>query len=269
MSNPSCRLRNSDIRTVYLLLGECCELGADPLVWRQHMLLRINEIFSCVASSDIMSVLHISKTGLVAIPCQVASHGQITREQTTILSHCCEQMPLQDNPLGYRLSMNCPDNHCQAGHRRGWVSNRDWERCSWSVNYLQSLKWGDNLIGVVRKAKNLRLLNLARARGDSHFGARAGAVLQLFLSELEKISETRLSPMTQASLTNLSLRMRQVLLALAAGDNEKQIAIKLSISRSTVHEYVRRLYARYGVASRGELLVRAARQLHASKIVNE
>jgi DNA-binding NarL/FixJ family response regulator len=59
-------------------------------------------------------------------------------------------------------------------------------------------------------------------------------------------------------------RLREVAIALAHGDNEKQIALRLALSRNTVHEYVRRLLERYGVSSRGELLVKIARQLHAS-----
>lgn len=31
------RPRLREIRDLYLLVGECCELGADPLAWRQHM----------------------------------------------------------------------------------------------------------------------------------------------------------------------------------------------------------------------------------------
>ena len=42
----------------------------------------------------------------------------------------------------------------------------------------------------------------------------------------------------------------------AAGLSNDQIADKLSLSRHTVHVYVKSLYRRYGVSSRGELLAR-------------
>jgi DNA-binding NarL/FixJ family response regulator len=54
----------------------------------------------------------------------------------------------------------------------------------------------------------------------------------------------------------LSRRQRQTLELLLSGNAEKQIASHLSISRHTVHVYVKSLYKRFGVCSRGELLAR-------------
>jgi DNA-binding CsgD family transcriptional regulator len=54
----------------------------------------------------------------------------------------------------------------------------------------------------------------------------------------------------------LSPRMHQTLQRLLAGDSEKQIALRLDRSRHTVHVYVKQLYKRFGVCSRGELLAR-------------
>jgi DNA-binding NarL/FixJ family response regulator len=52
----------------------------------------------------------------------------------------------------------------------------------------------------------------------------------------------------------LGPRLRQTLELLLAGDGEKQIAGKLSLSRHTVHDYVKVVYRRFGVSSRAELL---------------
>jgi len=49
-------------------------------------------------------------------------------------------------------------------------------------------------------------------------------------------------------------RQRQTLDRLLAGDSEKQIAARLEVSKHTVHIYVKSLYRRFGVCSRGELL---------------
>lgn len=50
--------------------------------------------------------------------------------------------------------------------------------------------------------------------------------------------------------------MRQVLDRLLAGDGEKQIASRIGCSRHTVHVYVKAIYRRFGVCTRGELLAR-------------
>jgi len=49
-------------------------------------------------------------------------------------------------------------------------------------------------------------------------------------------------------------RLHQTLGRLLAGDSEKQIAARLGVSPHTIHVYVKNLYKRYKVNSRGELL---------------
>jgi DNA-binding CsgD family transcriptional regulator len=58
----------------------------------------------------------------------------------------------------------------------------------------------------------------------------------------------------------LSQRERQTLELLLTGNAEKQIAAQLKISRHTVHVYVKSLYKRFDVNSRGELLARWVQQ---------
>jgi DNA-binding CsgD family transcriptional regulator len=58
------------------------------------------------------------------------------------------------------------------------------------------------------------------------------------------------------STHGLSPRMAQTLSSLLGGDSEKQVAAKLRLSQHTVHVYVKALYKRYGVSSRGELLAK-------------
>ena len=55
---------------------------------------------------------------------------------------------------------------------------------------------------------------------------------------------------------DLSPRMSETLRRLLAGDSEKQIAGHLGVSPHTVHVYVKAIYRRYEVSSRGELLSR-------------
>jgi hypothetical protein len=57
----------------------------------------------------------------------------------------------------------------------------------------------------------------------------------------------------------LPTRLRQTLQGLIKGDSEKQIAFKLGISQHTVHVYVKQLYKRLRVSSRGELMAKFMR----------
>lgn len=65
---------------------------------------------------------------------------------------------------------------------------------------------------------------------------------------------------TPAPAVPLSPRTRQTLDCLLAGDSEKQVAARLGLSRHTVHVYVKTLYRRFGVSSRGELFARFVRR---------
>jgi DNA-binding CsgD family transcriptional regulator len=64
-------------------------------------------------------------------------------------------------------------------------------------------------------------------------------------------------PITGASdRPPLSPRQRQTLELLLDGKSEKEIAHRLTISRHTVHVYVKSLYKQFDVCSRAELLAR-------------
>jgi DNA-binding NarL/FixJ family response regulator len=60
----------------------------------------------------------------------------------------------------------------------------------------------------------------------------------------------------QDPASDLPPRLAQTLAELQAGSSEKQVSIKLGISRHTVHNYVKALHRRLGVSSRGELLAK-------------
>lgn len=84
-------------------------------------------------------------------------------------------------------------------------------------------------------------------------------VLAAFIGVTPLLRGTWNPPATpqQAALGDVPLRLRKVLACLLDGDSEKQAATKLKLSQHTVHSYVKKLYAHFGVRSRAELLVRA------------
>ncbi|HRX84719.1 MAG TPA: helix-turn-helix transcriptional regulator, partial [Phycisphaerae bacterium] len=54
----------------------------------------------------------------------------------------------------------------------------------------------------------------------------------------------------------LTPREREVYRELKTGLSEKEIAVRLGISRHTVHDHVKRIYVAFGVSGRAELLTR-------------
>lgn len=59
-----------------------------------------------------------------------------------------------------------------------------------------------------------------------------------------------------AADVDLPPRLRRLLERMLLGESEKEAAASLALSRHTVHEYVKQLYRRLGVASRAELMAR-------------
>jgi DNA-binding CsgD family transcriptional regulator len=98
-----------------------------------------------------------------------------------------------------------------------------------------------------------------RAFGDRYFTQRDEALLSLFHDELARLVGTVLSA-GPSPLSGLSPRLRQTLHALLAGDSEKQVALRLGISRHTAHEYIAALYRRFDVRTRAELLAYCIRR---------
>jgi DNA-binding CsgD family transcriptional regulator len=68
---------------------------------------------------------------------------------------------------------------------------------------------------------------------------------------------------------DLSPRMRQTLRLLLIGNQEKEIARHLNLSRNTVHVYVKALYRQYHVSCRGELLSKFLRPMAGEDLPEE
>ena len=68
------------------------------------------------------------------------------------------------------------------------------------------------------------------------------------LAAPERIAEESLSP-----------RLRQTLGCLLEGHSEKEIADRLGLSATTIHQYVTALYRHFGVQSRAQLMAQTLR----------
>lgn len=76
------------------------------------------------------------------------------------------------------------------------------------------------------------------------------------LADVCRLIGEEITGKTALTTDDLSPRMEQTLRSLLNGDSEKQVATRLGVSPHTVHVYVKAIYRKYGVSSRGELLAR-------------
>jgi DNA-binding NarL/FixJ family response regulator len=98
------------------------------------------------------------------------------------------------------------------------------------------------------------VIALNRALGDRDFSPRERRQLNFFHAELGRLMGGPLVRTNEASVAQLSPRLEQTLACLLEGDSEKQVAARLGLSHTTVHQYVTTLYRHFSVQSRAQLV---------------
>jgi DNA-binding NarL/FixJ family response regulator len=101
---------------------------------------------------------------------------------------------------------------------------------------------------------------IERALGEADFSQRDKVLVQELNAALAPLVGGPLAPFTDPSPTTLAPRVRQVLRCLLEGDGDKQIAVRLGLTRHTVNQYAKTIFRHFGVASRSELLARWIRR---------
>lgn len=249
--NKSKRLRLMDLRKAYLLVGECCELGNDPKLWRMHLLDGLKRILGGdFAGWAIGSVLPNGAPGMMQELMDVGLEARETewiRDQINAdpIEHPAVRLafPLKRRILTFRRPELVPDN--------------EWYGSDY-FNEVHAPAGTDDFIGCYLKVgpAEVEALSVGRACGDKLFAPREGGLFRVVAVEIARLMGSRLTSFHGPTVLNLPQRQRQVLLCLLEGDNEKQVAFRLGISKPTVHEHVKRLHRYFDVASRGELLAR-------------
>lgn len=252
----STRLRTRDLRNLYQLLGECCELGADPIAWREHLSGQLPSQFG-------FQVVHYLEVKVVATPFRELHWARPLYGVAIGYSTPSDRKPLEAH-LEKGRPEDCPcitpdwlQRTLKVGH---WSSSPDRSAYLQTMFFNEHVKpshLDDGMTGHHTLAPgHIRWLSVARALGDRIFSQRECRLMKLLNLELARLLGKKLARIGEPSITDLPPRQRDVLVALMEGDSERQAALRLGISHHTVHDYVKMLHTRFGVRSRGELLAR-------------
>jgi DNA-binding CsgD family transcriptional regulator len=255
----SSRLRLSEVRAVYRLLGEVRELGDDPLCWRRHLteqLARLVHARVGVAMERPRAITPGNEPGVVGL---VDLGWDNDRERQFLFAYLrgegLEAVPYW--PAAQQLVTTTP---CFTRSRRQLVADGAWYG-SMHVNEFRRGSGVDDFIYSCQAPPGMpaaHFIGMHRAWGDKPFSPVEQRLVQLFHHELGRF--WRATPEDeQLPLASMSPRQRQTLAFLVSGDSEKQVAVKLGVSQNTVHRYVVGVYRHFAVSSRGELLARWAR----------
>ncbi|HVT82104.1 MAG TPA: LuxR C-terminal-related transcriptional regulator [Phycisphaerae bacterium] len=254
------------------LMGALGSLRNDPRAWRQELLGGINRILpASVSAAFILRGIRAESAPAIATHFDAGFQSHIQRQA---FFREINTAPLQD-PLG-RFALR---RFVSGGAptltfvRSDAIDDDGWNSDLHVLTHRKASGMDDCLVSIHRAAEPatayvLCVLRAAVSRGSEgaaaggktapppRFGPRERLLVDTLHRGLDWLysGEETAHRLNQASA--LSKRVRQTLDYLLAADTERQIATKMSISVHTVHDYVKTVYAHFGVSSRRELMAR-------------
>jgi hypothetical protein len=139
------------------------------------------------------------------------------------------------------------------------VDLAEWRRSRHYNEYIRPCGLDDRITSSVHlpetSPQETQVIVLHRSAADGRYPQRAKRLVHLFHQELVPLLGRKLTlPGARPAEPALPNQLRHVLRHLLDGDSEKQVAARLGLSAHTVNRHVQRLYRRFGVHSRAELM---------------
>ena len=250
-------LRVRDVREAYRLIGDCRDLGADPVLWQPRMMEGACRLIGApVAVGGEGRWIHPDQ------PIQVISAFSAGLDAHGI--ECVRAYRRDLGPHGdpiFQALQRIP-GRLVTRTRRQLVSDAAWYR-SRAWEYRRPTGMDEELTSVYRVSDDgfIAVLALYRAVGDKGFSAREQRLVSFFFTELGRLVGHSLVSATEPGPDKLAPRLRQTLACLLEGDSEKEAAARLGLSRATAHQYVTALYRHFKVQSRAQLLAHIIKRM--------
>jgi DNA-binding CsgD family transcriptional regulator len=255
--SKSQRLRHSDLKNIYRLIGDCRDEGADPIAWRRRLLEGMMQL----TGARVAYVVGLSGfPGPDLRPAEMIQLGLEESKQTKLFAEHFEFMFRGGEDALLTAFMALPADRLNTRSHIQMIDVDHWQR---SESYQRFHREMDMEPGVLSMCP-LQLqgvcyqhtLTVRRCVGERPFTLRDVRLLNHLHQELAPLIGPRLAMADEPSASELSPRLQQTLRCLLDGLSEKQIADQLGISPTTVHEYVTALYRRFSVNGRAELMAR-------------
>jgi DNA-binding CsgD family transcriptional regulator len=254
------RLRLEDLRAIHRLVDDCRALGDDPVRWRRHLLAEL-----CRRLGAAVGVEYNPKWE----PFEVNGVVDVGWEESGLDRAGFEgaNAEFARHGFGYNPMVGAYFAAVRRGvgpalTRADVLSDSVWYRSAYYRNYHGS-SGADAMLYDLAGAGGQQFssgLVLVRPEGAPDFPAGARLFVHETHAAVVPLIGGPLAAIDEPSPADLPPRVRAVLRCLLEGDSDKQIAARLGISRYTVNEYVKVIFAHFGVATRMELLARWIRR---------
>ena len=252
--HSSQRLRLKDMRGVYRLVGECGELWADPNAWQAHLLHGA----AVLTGAHVGVVLELRGVAPERQPeiLDAADRGWCDEASRRHYVYGMADRGVDLQPSYPALARAFRGRKCVTFLRNQLITDAAWYRSEMYNDCTRPAHTDHYLVSLhaLPALGAAHLFNVNRMLHERPLDRREQRVLHLLHLSIAPMIGTRLATWRHRGLHMLSPRQRQTLERLLEGDSEKQIALRLGLRRSTVHEYVTALHRHFDVASRGELL---------------
>jgi len=253
----SSQLQLSDIEPVFQLVNECRELWADAQSWQTHLLRGACQLTGTAVghyneqrlSRDLRSTQILDET-------YYGGWRDDTAQAVMLRMYAEHQDRVSFFPRCTVLAGQALVNGESTALRPEIRSDSDWRR-SLIFNEYRRPAFVDGFVlsfALNRRTGSLIMLTTNQDISDPPPTPRNAAVLSLLTRHIAPLVGTVLTTHRQHGRHGLSPRLRQTLDRLLAGDSEKQIAMRLALHPTTVHDYIGALYRHFHVGSRGELM---------------
>jgi DNA-binding CsgD family transcriptional regulator len=252
----SAYLRARDYRTMFRLIGECRDLGADPVAWRLHLLTALcARLGARVGAGG-------EATGLDQghfVPISTVDVGWDNDAERQAMFEWMEHQATSGQPVGLLPSMPGTTDRGLTVAREDVFTDRDWYKSTQFADYLSRSRLDDLIVSFQRidgAESHFCGLTLFRALGENRFSRRDKFFLEMLHQEITPLIGCQLAFAEEPSAIRLAPRLRQVLDCLLEGDSEKQVANRLGLTAQTINQYVKSVYRHFRVNSRAELMAR-------------
>ncbi|HEX4794098.1 MAG TPA: LuxR C-terminal-related transcriptional regulator [Humisphaera sp.] len=249
------RLRLSDLRRVFDLVGEVVEIGRDPTAWRTHALRGAVKLTGGrVGLSMDMCGTAPGQQPMLVDPLDVGWEGDEASRRRYYAYH--ESGEIREDPSAQAYFQQIQRTPLLSVLRGQLVDDQTWYASPTVSEARRSGNVDDFICSSCAIAPGaLQGFILYRAWGAPYFEVRQRRLLRYFhLSLLRALRKSEALQHAPVELVDLPPRVEQTLELLLAGHSMKQVAYTLGLSPHTVNDYMKILYRRAGVNSRAELL---------------
>lgn len=254
-------LRAVDVRAVFQIVGECRELGDGPIGWRRHLLAEAARLAGAAVANEYEGVFQPFRP-TVAIAWGYEKSGFdrsiFDRVNEELIRRGPEFLPMMSAFFAAQAAGRGP---CLT--RGDVLADSLWYQSRYYQDYhatsgadammycmLPQTNWDGVMSGLV----------LLRPLHERDFSARSRALVRELHEQITALIGGPLAAFHEPSPATLPPRVRQTLQCLLEGDSDKQIATRLGLSRLTVNQYTKVIFAHFGVNGRAELLARWIRR---------